>query len=396
CRVAAQNNRGITEGAVTPFYPTSSAVTQKAVTFQGDVAHTGRAVFGLPLAFQVAPSWQLTFPDKVSYPIVANGLAYVIVRGSASGAYGTRLYALDLASGNTVWGPVAIGGTFYWAAQAYENGTLFVINFDGLLRAFDAVGGTLKWSTQLPGQYSFSAAPTAQNGVVYVGGSGSGGTLYAVNASSGAVLWTRPVANGDDSSPALGDNGVYVSYPGQVYKFDPVSGAQIWHYSGSVSGGGGSTPAYFNGMLFVRDWAVNPVGAVFNTATGAKGKTFGNFNMIPIPAFGATDGYFMMYGTLQSFDPSSLGSHWSFTGDGHLVSAPLVIDDVVVVGSSSGTVYAVDAASGVQKWSGQAGAAIAAPNEGAASAPLTGFAAGEGYLLVPAENKLSAWHIAGQ
>jgi outer membrane protein assembly factor BamB len=72
-----------------------------------------------------------------------------------------------------------------------------------------------------------------------------------------------------------------------------------------------------------------------------------------------------------------------------------VIDDVVIVGLSSGNVYAVDPASGSQMWSANAGAPIARPDEQNVSQPLTGFGAGEGYLIVPAGNKLTAWHISG-
>jgi outer membrane protein assembly factor BamB len=67
------------------------------------------------------------------------------------------------------------------------------------------------WARQLPGQYAFSSPPTAKDGVVYVSGAGSGGTLYAVDEASGTVLATQPVANGDDSSPALSADAVFVS-----------------------------------------------------------------------------------------------------------------------------------------------------------------------------------------
>ena len=54
---------------------------------------------------------------------------------------------------------------------------------------------------------------------------------------------------------------------------------------------------------------------------------------------------------------------WTFSGDGMLQSAPIVIDNAVVIGSGSGTVYALDAATGAILWSGSAGAAIPAPDE---------------------------------
>src|SRR5207249_8647128 len=137
--------------------------------------------------------WSRQLGGAVSYPLIADGRVFVTVAGNGAGGYGSRLYALDQSTGATVWGPIAISGTYYFSATAYGGGRIYVINFDGLLFAYDAVTGVFDWSTKLPG-YGFTAAPTAYKGHVYVGGAG---TLYAVAESSGAVRWTDPVENGD-------------------------------------------------------------------------------------------------------------------------------------------------------------------------------------------------------
>lgn len=336
------------------------------------------------------PAWSVTLGGAVSYPLIAGGKVYVITAGLGTG-YGTQLHALDKITGNIVWGPVAIAGTYFFAGHAYDNGKIFVINFDGLLQSFDAVTGLAGWSTKLPGQYAFSAPPTAVNGIVYVGGAGSGGTLYAVDGSNGNILWSKPVMNGDKSSPAVSGDGVFVSYPCQVYKFAPLTGATLWQYSGGCSGGGGKTSAYANGMLYVRDWVGVTMGQIiYNAATGVQA---GNFASATIPALTAQTGYFNSTGTLQAVDLATRNVLWSFAGDGKLVSAPIVINQYVIIGSSSGNVYALDAATGTQVWSGNAGAPIFAPDEQNVTQPLTGFGAGEGFLVVPAGNVLSAWRV---
>jgi outer membrane protein assembly factor BamB len=48
--------------------------------------------------------------------------------------------------------------------------------------------------------------------------------------------------NGDTSSPAVISDGVSYSCP-NIYKFDPATGAVVWHYAPGCSGGGGKTPA---------------------------------------------------------------------------------------------------------------------------------------------------------
>jgi outer membrane protein assembly factor BamB len=371
----------------------------ESVAYQINSAHSGYAPFGLPLAFPSSPTWSVKLGGAASYPVIADGKVFVLTAGSplSTNGYGTQLYALDLATGSTVWGPVAIPGTYKWAGHTCEGGKVFVVNYDGLLQSFDAASGTPGWSVKLPGQYAFSAAPTAANGIVYIGGAGSGGTLYAVDEKNGNILWTAGVESGDESSPAISSDGVFVSYPCQVYKFDPVTGSQLWHYSGGCYGGGGKTVAYNNGSLYVRNPYIDfnaPIGYIFDAATGNISGNFGlkTFYM-PMPAFGATDGFFLNGGTLQSENLTAQTVNWNFAGDGNLVSAPIVIDQVVIVGSSTGNVYAVDAQSGSNIWVGEAGSGILAPDEQNVAQPLTGFGAGEGYLVVPAGDVVTAWRL---
>jgi outer membrane protein assembly factor BamB len=377
---------------VNVFQPNPSPVPplSQAVAYQIDYAHSGYAVFNTAVTFPSTPAWTTTFNGSVGYPLIAGGQVFVIT-GAPGGTQGSAfLYALNESTGAINWGPITIAGTYNWGAHAYDHGMIFVINFDGLLRSFSAATGAPAWSTQLPNQYAFSSPPTAVNGVVYVGGAGIGGTLYAVDESNGNLLWTASVMNGDDSSPAVSSDGVFVSYPCQVYKFDPYSGSPLWHYNGPCEGGGGRTAAFANGLLYARDWSTP---APYNIYDGATGNIVGTFTSTPIPALSAQGGYFLSAGTLTAIDLASKVVSWTFAGDGQLVSAPIVINNTVIVGSGTGMVYALDAATGAQVWSSNAGAAIPAPDE-TNLFQLTGFGAGEGYLVVPAGSVLTAWHLS--
>jgi outer membrane protein assembly factor BamB len=154
---------------------------------------------------------------------------------------------------------------------------------------------------------------------------------------------------------------------------------------------------YANGLLYVRD-EVSTVAQVLDATTGTQVGTFNAPSLTPAPAFSTQSGFFQSMGTLQAIDLASHNPLWSFTGvngDGGLVSAPLFVDQFVIVGSASGTVYALDATTGTPVWSKSAGAGINGPDEQNVSGPLTGFGVGEGYLVVPAGSKLTAWHITG-
>jgi outer membrane protein assembly factor BamB len=361
----------------------------QARNFQINETHTGSSS-SPGLVPPLKPKWSVNFGQNISYPIIADGKVFVTVRNAS--VYGTKVYALNAVDGSTLWS-FDLEGVYYWSALCYENGRLFALNYSGLLRAFDGATGAVIWSRQLPGQYSFSSAPTVYQGVIYTGGAGSGGTAYAVSADTGVVLWTKSVANGDNSSPAVTDDGVYVSYScPNVYKLNPVNGAQIWRYSTGCSGGGGKTPALYNGRLYVRDY--NP-DYIFDSQTGGVA---GSFLSKSVPAFSGNRGFFLngpkgfgSYGVLEGRDANTNMLNWSFSGDGSLQSAVLVVNDYVYVGSNSGKLYAVEAATGSQVWSTTAGTSIPYVDEQNVSQPLTGFAAGEGILVVPTTTKLVAY-----
>jgi outer membrane protein assembly factor BamB len=331
--------------------------------------------------------WSVNLGGRASYPLIVGGRVFVTV--AKTGLYGTKLYALDESTRQSVWGPIDLGGTYYWSHAAYDNGSVFVVNYDGLLRAFEAGTGTLVWSTQLPGQYAFSSPPTAFNGIVCTGGAGSGGTINAVEETNGRVLWTKSVANGDHSSPAVSSSGVYVSYAcAYTYDFNPLSGILLWHYAGSCSGGG-RTPVVSGGFVYVRDWATSPSGYLFEANTGTLIR---RFQAGPIPAFKGNRGLFLNAGRLEAQDAATGQVLWSFAGDGSLSSAPLIVNQTVYIGSTSGNLYGLDIQTGKQAWSVNVGASILAPDEQNVSQPLTGLGAGDRMIVVPASNLLVAFH----
>ena len=364
---------------------------EQARNYQINETHTG-SINSPGLTPPLRPKWSRNFGQKMSYPLIADGKVFVTVRNAS--AYGTELYALNAADGSTLWS-YSLTGTYYWSALCYENGRVFALNYDGLLRAFDGTTGSLVWSRQLPGQYSFSSAPTVFQGVVYAGGAGSGGTAYAVSAENGNVLWTTPVSNGSNSSPAVTADGVYLSYVcWNVYKLNPANGSNIWHTTPDCSGGGGKTPVLYNNRLYVRDVSSN-TDWILNSQTGG---TLDTFSSKSAPAFSGNMGFFLngpkwfgSYGTLEGRTVDTNSVLWTFAGDGHLQSSMLVVNDYVYVGSSLGKLYALEAATGTQVWSTTTGTTIPYVDEHNVSQPITGFAAAEGILVVPTETTLVAY-----
>lgn len=383
----------------------ATSTTDQAVAYQENVAHTG-AVSGDPMNVpSLVRRWSVNLGGSVSYPLIAGGRVFVTVANPAQG--GTTLYALDESTGATIWTQTiraSTGGINYpWSNAAYDNGTVFVQDYAGDLRAFDAATGTLKWTDSLPGEYAFSSPPVADSGQVFTGGAGSGGLVYGVSEADGTPLWApQQVMNGDHSSPALSGTNLYVSYAcAQTYSFSRAGGSSVWHSYAPTNceGGGGKTPVLANGSLYVRDFWCGGVNFSGGSNGGCNfdvtgGTLTGSFTAGPAPAISGTTGLFLANGTLTAQNVSAGSTLWTFVSpnaSATLVTAPIVVNGDVIVGDSAGAVYALDLGSGQTVWNGSAGAAILAPDEQNVSQPLTGLGAGEGYLVVPAGSTLTAF-----
>jgi outer membrane protein assembly factor BamB len=229
---------------------------------------------------------------------------------------------------------------------------------------------------------------------VYVGAAGSsGGGLFAIRAATGSVAWSQRVYHGDNSSPAVDGNGVYVSYTcGIKHAFAPTTGARLWQTPATCSSSGGRTPVLAAGRLWTRDPSAS-AGYSVNPADGGVLDRFASTTYrVPAPAFRGRTGLFMDNGRLRASDADTpTVPIWTFTGDGQLSSAPIVVNDHVYVGSGSGQLWALDPITGAPVWSTNVGAPIKEPNELGGNPPTTGLTAGQGRLLVPATNTLSAY-----
>ena len=129
-------------------------------------------------------------------PTVADGLIFMMTQGDI-GAYrpasGARAWALN------------IGTVDDEASPAVANGTVFIGSDYGDVWAIGDRTGDLRWITTLGAPISSSAA--VANGVVYV----AADRLYALDASTGEILWSGPLGGcgSTSSSPAVVDAVVY-------------------------------------------------------------------------------------------------------------------------------------------------------------------------------------------
>jgi outer membrane protein assembly factor BamB len=211
-------------------------------------------------------------------PVVGNGMVYVW-----GGFY---LSALDARSGLTVWANyvgvqvssvVLNSGYVYvtaYTVAGYDlfkfssNGTLIYETFDFATpsfspaaiangeiyvgaasgTAFDLVAISVNGSP-ITWQYPISVednSPAVVNGVVYAGSSDS--NVYALNASTGSLLWKYTTGGAIFNSPAVAGGVVYIGNSGGLYALNAKTGALIWK---AASVGGVAAPAVANGVVYV-------------------------------------------------------------------------------------------------------------------------------------------------
>jgi outer membrane protein assembly factor BamB len=258
------------------------------------------------------------------------------------------------------------------------------------MQSFDAATGKQLWSASLVGQFFLNAMPSALGGKVYVTAAESGVTLYAFDESNGALLWTRNAQAGDDGGPAVTPTGVYVAGPQQAFAYDPNNGNLLWSNLLGGDGGGGAVPVVAGGLAFMPDGFGSYNGQVINASSGAVA---GSYVADCPPAITATTGYFLQQGTLRGLQLSNNQILWSFAGDGSLTTSPIAVNGYVFIGSSSGNLYGLDASTGVQVWKQSLGTAIPQGATWGHSMPYSGMNAGDGLLVVPAGNTLTAFRL---
>jgi outer membrane protein assembly factor BamB len=221
--------------------------------------------------------------EHVSAPAVADGLV-VIPNG-----YVSLLRAFDAATGAPLWrfpatendvlsdyaevGPGPQAGVFAidaasgqqrWYARtshmvigtpAIDDGVVYVGTQYGTVFAVDAQTGATLWVTSfntVRSPYSglgiaISASPAIADGVVYVGS--ADGTLHALDATTGANHWDTAIDRFALSSVVVADGMVYVVSNGALHAVDAQSGEQHWQIELGNNANGSVVVA--GGLVFV-------------------------------------------------------------------------------------------------------------------------------------------------
>jgi outer membrane protein assembly factor BamB len=147
------------------------------------------------------------------------------------------------------------GGPGPRATPTLVGGRIYALGATGLLNALDALTGAVIWSrdavadtkSKIP-MWGITSSPVVSGGVVIVALSGK---LAGFDAATGAPKWTGPAHRGSYSSPQLAtidgvDQIVLLSADG-VTSVSPATGAVLWDYDWAADGTPIVQPAIVDG-----------------------------------------------------------------------------------------------------------------------------------------------------
>jgi outer membrane protein assembly factor BamB len=140
---------------------------------------------------------------------------------------------------------VLTAGAGMHSSPVIANGIIYVGSRDGQLYAVQESSGQLLWSYKTTSWVESSA--TIVNNIVYFGS--NDGTFNALNAKTGEKIWQFRVQYPIKSSAAVADGKVYFGCDDYtVYCLDAATGKKIW--SKDTGNSITSSPAISNGILF--------------------------------------------------------------------------------------------------------------------------------------------------
>jgi outer membrane protein assembly factor BamB len=304
-----------------------AAPGEDGAMFRGNLRHSGE-YRGAGVARLHGVKWSFHLPGEIiSSPAVDGTTVYAASTGG-------MVYAVDRETGKEKW-EFAVKSRVV-SSPAVAGGTVFFEAYDGYFYALDAGKGELKWKFKTGGEHRFTAkglhgmlpvdetkpdpwddflsSPAVWEWRVYFG-SGDG-NVYALDANTGKLVWKFQTGNVVHASPAIADGMVFIgSWDRYFYALDARTGEKKW------AAMTGDDPAMHNHV------------GIESSAAVVDGTVY----------FGCRDAH------VYALDEMTGKEKWVFTEkNGSWVNnSPAVSKGVVYFGNSyGGELFAADAATG--------------------------------------------------
>ena len=177
---------------------------------------------------------------------VAGG-SVLVVGPLSDGVDGSgTLITLDGNTGAELWRVSDVDSQPVGTSVAVADGVAYVGGTGGSLGAYDAATGAVRWTADTGA--TVTSAPAIGGGLVIVGN--ADGDVVAVDAASGTERWRYAAKDVVAAAPSIvGDTVVVASSGGHVDSLDLASGQELW----TVTAGGrpGGPPSVADGVVYV-------------------------------------------------------------------------------------------------------------------------------------------------
>lgn len=238
-----------------------------------------------------------------------------------------------------------------YGAPVEAGGTVYVGSYDSSLYAINETTGATVWSF---GTGSLIAgSPAVAGGNVYFGS--ADGNIYAVNAVNGQSVWTYPVGSGIFNSLTVANGAVYAVYGGTVLALNAKTGALLWSSATGGSIVGQAAVAY--GLVFVDAGSIYALnasnGALVwssgeNLTTGSpvtsQGLVYANFTVdYAFGGIGATKGNYASIVSGAPVNSFTAANGTLYTGNDVYVTAFSAAGSVLWNYTTGGTVNSTPA-----------------------------------------------------
>ena len=332
--------------------------------FRGGVARTGQ-LDNLPGPTHPTISWLFKGEGSViidfsSSPAVVGSQVYIAAAQGSFFSSGGAVYCLDANSGVNFWRydtPVQIFSSPTVAGGRVYVGEGFHQDADCHLHCLDANNGRMIWNFKTASHVE--STPFVSQGKVYFGAGSDG--VYCLDALEGQEIWHYPSVH-VDMSPAVWKGKVYFGAgygEYRIYAVDANSGAEIWSKRvdypawGSPSADGDTVFFGLGNGNFIES-AEEPKGRITarNAETGEQIWEYETEDSV-LTAVAYRNG-FVYFGSrdggVYALNAANGALGWKADIGHAVVSSPAVTEDSVYAGADNGVIYKIDIGSGRIVW----------------------------------------------
>lgn len=329
----------------------STAASGNWSQFQYDAAKTGwnRAEKTLTRANVGALSekWASADTSTAGSPIAVGARVFSVINGN--------LTSVSRANGAVLWTTILDGQVSYPpAALAYGN-SLVIVTTSADVEAVNAASGAVVWTNSA---ITGSRGATIDGDTIYVGSYNH--KIVAMSLATGAIRWSTPTADQVHSTIAVSGKTIFVGVDGDLVALRADTGAVLWRIPvGTVFGGG---PTVSRGKVYIAaDFPFEgSQNAVLYAVRASNGTVAWQANIggdvHTAPSVDATNVYI---GNIDSqayaFNARTGQERWIQTfGGSEIWSAIAIAGGVAYLTTDTGGAYGLGTANGAVLWTAQA------------------------------------------